>query len=917
MTQPTMTGEPDPVRICRLSEATDARLVGGKARNLARLIALGMPVPDGFVLTCPAFERFLDASGLRDRIGELCRGIDPMDLATLRKRSVSIAALVEAATIPRDVRALIADIFKRLPGGRLLAARSSAVGEDGARASFAGQLDTVLGLHDIAGLERAVMTCWRSYWSERALFYRLARNASLDGMGVIVQRQVTARVSGVLFSCAPTGISGVNSNDMVIEYCAGLGDALVSGCVEPGRLIVSRADLSVRHADAAPSDRTTDDVLTFLTPRRVLDLARLALRAEKDLGGPQDIEWSIDVDGEPWILQSRPITTVSLPSQGNRSIRTSTWSNANVNENFPQPISPLLYSIASRGYYHYFRNLGLAFGISRWRLVAMEQPLRGIIGVHGGRMYYNLTNIHAILRMAPFGERLAGSFNQFVGASEMTSQPDGAVRWTDARNRLVALGELLRMAACTTWQYLRLRSRLELFERIADDFAVRTHPDRLKDRALAELLDDLRAFVLIRNHRWKNASLADTASMICYSLLQHVLKTAGYGSTLHNRLLRAIPGVPSSMPAVHLWRLAEVIRADERLRALFAFACPADALSAIRRDDRFETFRRGFEQFLEEWGFRSSAELMLTMPSLQEDPIPVIELLQQYAASAGEAPEAAIARQASERVAETSRLLRRLVRRAPAKAAAVWLLIRWTQRAVAYRERARLKQALLYTRCRRIALAIGDRFVQTGMLRRRDDIFMLTCDEIDELGTGRAMFPYRIGELVTLRLHEHAALTAMRPPDTVRLPEGEYLRCTDDASSTACGETDESQESSPTLTGTGVCGGRTTARAAVLADVREAGRLQRGDVLITRQTDPGWGPVFCLISGLVIERGGMLSHGAIIAREFGLPCVVGVRDATQRIPHGAHVTVDGDLGTCTVGAQPQSMPADPVFAGAQ
>ena len=140
---------------------------------------------------------------------------------------------------------------------------------------------------------------------------------------------------------------------------------------------------------------------------------------------PQDIEWTIDADGRLWIVQARPITTAAERRPGPlRERRLSgaelhvQWSNANVNENFPEPISPLLYSIASAGYYHYFRNLGLSFGISRRRLAAMEQPLRQIIGVHGARMYYNLTNIHAVLRTAPFGERLAASFNQFVGADD-------------------------------------------------------------------------------------------------------------------------------------------------------------------------------------------------------------------------------------------------------------------------------------------------------------------------------------------------------------------------------------------------------------------------------------------------------------------------------------------------------------------
>jgi pyruvate,water dikinase len=883
----------------RLADVTDERLVGGKARNLARLVALGVRVPDGVVLTSAAFNRFLDSNAMRDRIDAWCHQIDVNHPESLQSCSEKIAELITNGIMPREIQGLIREFSTRWPSGTLLVGRSSAVGEDGSCASFAGQLDSVLGLATGADVERGIKTCWASYWSARALFYRTARGANLDSMGVIVQKQVDARVSGVLFTRAPSGDPAKGSNDLMIEYCAGLGDALVSGHLEPGRLLVSRSDLSVRRAATLPDAEAEAGVEPFLTPRRILDLSRLALRLENDLGGPQDIEWSIDSDGELWILQARPIT-VAARHQPTSSRRTVVWSNANVNENFPQPISPLLYSIASAGYYHYFRNLGLAFGVARWRLTAMEQPLRGIIGVHGGRMYYNLTNIHAVLRMAPFGERLAAAFNQFVGAAEITEPSREAVGRKTHRSRLSTVVEVLRIVVCTTWQYLGLRHRLETFERTADTFAARTHPDRLRDLTFLELVDELRAFLTIRNHRWKNASLADAASMVCYSLLQAALKTADYSPTLHNRLLRALPGVPSSIPPVRLWELSRIIRADERLRTLFATGSAPAVLQAIRHDDRFATFRGLFEQFLEEWGFRSSAELMLTVPSLQEDPLPAIELLKQYATTGGEPPAEAIARQAAERRAETSRVLRALLRRSPARAATVWLLIRWTQRAIAYRERARLKQALLYARCRRIALALGDRAVEAGMLRRRDDIFMLSCQEIDELGNGRAMFPYRVHETVDLRLREHALLAAMHPPDTVRLRESEYLPSKAVAEEAPADDTFHGDPNSATLQGIGACGGRTAARAAVLTDVRDARRLERGDVLVTRQTDPGWAPVFCLISGLVIERGGMLSHGAIIAREFGLPCVVGVKKATQRIPHASHVTVDGDLGICTV-----------------
>jgi phosphohistidine swiveling domain-containing protein len=209
------------------------------------------------------------------------------------------------------------------------------------------------------------------------------------------------------------------------------------------------------------------------------------------------------------------------------------------------------------------------------------------------------------------------------------------------------------------------------------------------------------------------------------------------------------------------------------------------------------------------------------------------------------------------------------------------------------RERARLKQALLYSRLRRIALAIGARFAANGMLARADDVFFLTCGEIDELASSRAMFPRGAPELIRLRREQYRRLSAMNPPDSFVLAEGAYLY-----ESGYPGDDDAVSEAAQgrVLEGTTACSGRIQGRATVLHDLSESGQLAAGDILITTQTDPGWGHVFFLIRGLIIERGGMLSHGAILAREFGIPAVVGVRDATRRIPHHASVFLDGDEG---------------------
>jgi len=394
--------------------------------------------------------------------------------------------------------------------------------------------------------------------------------------------------------------------------------------------------------------------------------------------------------------------------------------------------------------------------------------------------------------------------------------------------------------------------------------------------------------------------------MVCYGVLQRLLARAfpeADAAAQHNSLLKALPDLVSSRPAIELWGLAQDVRGSRELSALFADAPAIEVVRAIAHEDRFLPFRRSFERFLNTWGFRCSGELMLTVPSFQERPEAVIDLIKAYIDAP--APADLLREQASARLVATSHVAaairrRRLARGFPRSLQPLLfrLVLAGTQKSILLRERARLKQALLYSRLRRIVLEMGNRLTATGRIDRPDDLFFLTFDEIDALVAGAAMFPDNVKPLVTLRRQSHTEMSAMTPPDSLTLGAGEYYRGTErtseDESHPADG-TPQSPSGAP-LRGLGACGGSTLAPAAVLTDVTESDRLTSGAVLVTRQTDPGWGPIFPLVSGLVIERGGMLSHGAIIAREFGIPSVVGVKDATRVIPHGTRVCVDGDRG---------------------
>ena len=337
-----------------LGEAARLREVGNKAYNLDRIQQLGLRVPPAFFVTNLAFRRFLGEARLGEKIQHCSRNLESAGPDKLRAVARKIQRLIMASPLPGEIGEALRAMRKGLLPDTTLIVRSSALGEDTATASFAGQLDSVPNIGSDPELEAALLQCWASLWSERSQSYQLTFGRRLNGMGVVVQRLVPSEISGVLFTLPPVGL-GLGRDDLIVEYCQGHGQALVSGRIAPGRFAVSRADHQWKELEVpgAPVARRA-----LLFNRQLMGyLAHSAIKLEELFGAAQDIEWTIDSVGRLFFLQSRPITT------GDSRYRSSTvsrlpekrppmvdWSNANICENYPGAVSPLLYSIASAGY---------------------------------------------------------------------------------------------------------------------------------------------------------------------------------------------------------------------------------------------------------------------------------------------------------------------------------------------------------------------------------------------------------------------------------------------------------------------------------------------------------------------------------------------------------------------------------------
>lgn len=864
--------------------------IGGKAHSLQRMIAAGWRVPAGFVVTTAAFPAAISAA------------------------------------IPPALVVAVREALESLGTSQSLAVRSSAVGEDSREAAYAGLLETRLQvpptLDDVLA---AILVCWRSYHSPRVLEYQRARGTTLRGMAVIIQQMAQGKFSGVMFTRhpAPTREQAA-ANSLLIEYCQGLGDQLVSGQVTPQSLSVERTPGNT------PAERPRDraECASELPAGVVETLVGAADALELLFGGPQDVEWTCDADGNVDWLQSRPVTVIAArnedrPAKTSRRGPRQRWTNANLNENYPDPVSPLLASLAPQCYYHYFRNLGLALGVSPRRVAGVESELRSLVGTHGGRLYYNLSHIERVLAAAPFGEWLQSAFLDFIGAAHEKpanddTQADGGLM--DSPNGRSSFASRCRdgfETARIAWRAVRLvrslEPRIAAFERDVRTYAADAHPRRLPTSADDELRALWQRFAEIRFQRWLPGSIADAASMVSYALLKRTLRREfpdDEHGALHNGLLRGLRDVVSAKSAESLWEISRQVRANPAwMRWLESPSSSADKVETLATDPALAPLRDQLDDWLEQWGFRCSGELLLTIPSYQEQPETVVELLRTYVASEQESPAARLERQSRLRQEETDRVLsilrtRRRIKSLPwpSRAVGVRRLISATQRAIVCRERARLQQALLYQRLRRLVLELGRRWTARSIVAAPEDLFFLTWQEVESLLSGDSSLGETAQTLVQARRAQWERDRTLHPPENLVFRPGETWPAWNDSPSAVAGTAPRRSSAADVgaegaiQRGIAACSGVVEGRACVMEDVRQVDRLQPGDILVVRQTDPGWATVFPLVRGLVMERGGMLSHGAILAREYGLPTVVGIADATTRYADAPRIRVDGNRG---------------------
>ena len=867
---------PSPLYLLLDSRDATLDLAGGKGASLARLIAAGLPVPDwlhSHYRCLPPFvaDNALGPAILRAHSG----GITPAQPATLDAASSTIQALFKSGGIPEEVSGAVRQAYSSLGQDLPVAVRSSATAEDLPGMSFAGQQESYLHVSGEDAVLEAVRRCWASLWTARAIAYRSKmgiEHASVS-MAVVIQEMVPSDVSGVLLTANPT--TGERT-EMVVNSSFGLGEAVVSGSVTPDSFLLDKESLAIKEVVLgakeveivpAGSQGTASREVELdrreqasLSDEQLRELGGLALRVEALFGGvPQDIEWAV-AGGRVYLLQARPMT--GLPPAPLKDVKWdppipgTKWVRRQVAENMPEPLSPLFEEL-------YVKN-GLEVSVDRvWEMAEWKGDPEEVYD----RPMYTTVNGYAYSRAAlKRSWKSAQTVMGIFATGYVRIFRRGIRLWTD---------DFLPPYLAT----------VERWKRVDPSAA----PDE-------ELLEGIRKLAFDEALYWYGTTialaLAKVSDVILNRFLATVVRRKGVTSA---HFLRGFPTKALEAEA-ELQAIAEEIRASNELCELVVATPAQRLLEALEDSPAGRPVLDRLQLYLDRYG-HLIYNLDFVEPTQAEAPMPVLLSLKAQV----QRPSRGVLRLQAEMAKERDRLvestLRSLdpVRRRPFRS-----LLRWAQRLTPYREEALFYLGGAWPPLRRLALELGHRLAEAGSLGTPDDVFFLESQELADAIQARAGGQSRpeLARLARERRELREARKRLHPPGAVPPSSGLKFGPFD---MSALEAQKRNVGVGPVLSGFAVSPGRVTAPASVILSAADFGDMEPDTVLVCPTTTPAWTPLFAQARGLVTDIGGVAAHGSIVAREYGIPAVMGTGNGTQRIVSGQLVTVDGDAGTVTLG----------------
>ncbi len=904
---------PDTHTLSLNASATSLAVVGGKGQSLAAMARAGMPVPAGFHLTTSAYRRFVEDHQLQGQILDLARPTVSEGSISFASASSAIQELFETAALSAELVAEIRKARSDLQIGSKrshepVAVRSSATAEDLPGTSFAGQQDTYLNVRGDQALLSAIRNCWASLWSVRAMSYRHQMGIDHDqvAMAVVIQRMVAAEVSGVLFTANPA--SG-DREEMIVNASYGLGEAIVSGEVTPDTYVLDRAAVSAKEIIIgtkqqmviASGDEGTKSVKVDASQRdsaslngaQIAELATLAVTVEELFDdSPQDIEW-LFAEGKPWLLQSRPIT--NLPPPPLKDVR---WDapepgaylgRSQLVEHIPDPVCTLFEDLhMKRSLQHY------------WGLNLVKRGNHDFVDTQPPACFVVQTTING------FAYRHLGEpprTGRLRPTKRMRSRPPGAVRrfWSKMQSyayQIRTYGLLI-----PEWRYVSLPRYLRKIRRWR-----RLDPQAASVEQLwtgIRAMSKAEARYWYRGGVWNAFSLTRGTEFLLHNFLQeHAPNRFTSGQFLSGLRSRAFNA------QMALSKVAKLIRSNDVLYSAVLAAPPKRLLDMLRAHPQGERACREIDRYLNSYGHQIFT-LDFVEPSDAEEPANIMQSLYALVLQTdydAKANQRAVTQKRNATLKEANDYFQ-----GELKWQFRWLL--WKARHFyPNREEAMFHMGKAWTVLRPLAKELGQRLVEAGTLTCSDDIYFLTTDELARAIRTLVVATSRLAKLrpdveIPKGLPEYQQLTAERrqlrearrrltPPMHVPGPP----------LWSPPADSDAPVENSDTLKGSAVSPGQVTAQVSLILSPADFGKMKPGTILVCPTTTPAWTQLFPQAKGLVTDIGGILAHGSIVAREYGIPAVLGLGDITKLVVSGQVITVDGTRGTVNVASAGEQKP---------
>lgn len=885
-------------------------LGGGKASNMARMSQMNLPIPRWFCVTTKAFLEFLDANDIKEQL-------QPTD--DLESFAKNVEELFSNAKMPPHIQE---QIVKQLEEHNLtdqfVAVRSSGLDEDSDNHSFAGQFATFLFQKGTDQVIDSIKRCWASGYSARGLHYRKENHLPMNDIqvGVVVQQMINADASGVVFSKNP--VNPLDTDHVVVSSVYGIGEGLVSGELDADHFLFNKGKKEV---ESHPTKKLfslkqdpkgglfkqqVDEHLQdppSLSDEQVELIAKLAINLEEELGMSQDCEWAIS-NGELFYLQTRPITTLPPLEFYDKSIngqQAILWDNSNIIESYAGITTPLTFTFASNAYHRVYIQFCEIIGIPNEVIADYDPVFRNMLGIVRGRIYYNLINWYKLVSLLP-GSGSNGDFMETMMGVKQKLKPEAAELFNfEGHQYHYSLAHKLKLLTVTGYRFLNIDRIVTNFHNDFNSIYDEARQKDFENMSLPELaayyqsLDDR----ILR--KWQAPIINDCLCMVFFGLLKKLtqkwLASGDEAVSLQNDLLCGEGELESTEPTKTLMRIAAYIDSIDEIFREWFIQTPAkevwDGLSEERRDHQVFSMIQGF---LDKYGFRCVNELKLEENDLHDDPSFVINAIASYVKTKSYDIEAMEQREQEIRKKAESVVKSKL---SGLKLKLFMWITKQARRAIKNRENLRFCRTKIFGVVRHIFRGMGIQLHKLKLIENPRDVFYLTLQELVAFIEGRSIDDAFITTIERRKHQFDEYKNTPTPPDRFATygTAGESFKYPQILMSgdLLVSETKVSDDPS-LLTGTPCCPGIVEGVVRVVKDLKDADGID-GHILVTERTDPGWVPLYPSCSALLIERGSLLSHSAVVARELGLPTIVGITGGlTEKLSSGQRVRVDAGKG---------------------